>query len=285
MDLRKYSMSSADRELARSVLNYQPFIISDDVQTGVAYSWLYDTDGGRHVYSREAFVFDRNSDSPEIWTKAVDANRRLAAMYDAMLDGIAARFPGHSLADMACNNGYFPIGASLRGMKACAGFDQSDYGDAINFLNRITGSEASFLNRSYNPWLHRVDDFEPHDVVICSQIMQHIPDPLYFLSFLASRAKKALLIFQGMGETDELQVYYKPPNRFYKDTKFPVNFDNDVGLSRGMLMLGLDQLGFDEVIEMPWRPEWLPASWYGSQKVLLAIRKTRPYFHNHHGVF
>jgi hypothetical protein len=35
-----------------------------------------------------------NSDSPEIWTKAVDANRRLAAMHDAMLDEIAARFPG-----------------------------------------------------------------------------------------------------------------------------------------------------------------------------------------------
>jgi hypothetical protein len=63
-------------------------------------------------------------------------------------------------------------------------------------------------------------------------MMQHIPDPLYFLSFLASRAKKALLIFQGMSETDELQVYYQPPNRFYNDTKFPVNFDNDVGLSR-----------------------------------------------------
>jgi hypothetical protein len=284
MDLRAYLTSNAERESAARVLNYQPFIISDTVQTGVAYSWLHDSDGGRHVYAREAFVFDRSRESPDVWARAADANRRLANIYDSILDEVATRFPGHSLADMACNNGYFPVGASLRGMYPCTGFDQADYSASVDLLNRMTGSKAAFFNRSYDSWLHRVEGFEPHDVVICSQIMQHIPDPMYFLSFVASRAKKALLIFQGMADTDDLAIFYQRPNKFYKETKFPVNFDNDVGLSRSLLFLGLNELGFDEIVEIPWRSEWLPREWYGSQKVVLAIRTCRPYFHNHRGV-
>jgi len=46
MDLRRYSPSWLQVKAATAALNYQPFIISDDVQTGVAYSWLHSGDLG-----------------------------------------------------------------------------------------------------------------------------------------------------------------------------------------------------------------------------------------------
>lgn len=281
MDLRKYKLTDSQVRQAQQVLNYQPFIITDDIHTGVAHSWLHHEEGGRRVYGLDEFVFDRTKEAQEVYAKAYDANTRLAFMYDLFLDHIAERFPGASLADMACNNGYFVVGAALRGMGQCTGFDREDYSGSLAFLNSIAGTKVTFKKRSYDSWTHIVKDFEPHDIVIASQVMQHISDPLYFLSFVASRARKALFLFTGMGDTDEYLVYYKEPNRFYTDSKFPVNFDNDVGLSRGLLFKSLDQLGFDEIIEIPWAESWLPKSWYGSQKALLCIRKDRPYFHSH----
>ena len=47
MDLTKYSLSTKQIATARAVLDYQPFIITDSLQTGVAYSWLYGDQGGR----------------------------------------------------------------------------------------------------------------------------------------------------------------------------------------------------------------------------------------------
>jgi hypothetical protein len=281
MDLRKFNLTAEQIHEASSVLNYQPFVISDDLQTGVAYSWLYDDDGGRKTYALNEFVFNKNVDNLDVWKKSQDANSKLRTMYDEFLDVISERFPGCSLADMACNNGYFPIGAGLRGMKNCTGFDHADYSNSVNFLNKICGTNVNFIKTHYDSWSHSADGFEPHDVVVASQVMQHISDPLYFLSFVASRAKKALFLFTGMGDTEEYQVYYKDPNKFYKDTKFPVSFDNDVGLSKGLLYKSLDLLGFDEIVEIEWKKEWLPKSWYGSQRALLCIRKSNPYFSYH----
>ncbi len=281
MDLRKFSLSDAQIRKASEYLNYQPFVISDKIHTGVAYSWLHHADGGRRKYDYNEFVFNKDTESPEVYAKAFDANQRLALMYDSFLDRMAERFPGSSLADMACNNGYFLIGGASRGFSKCSGFDHGDYSNSIDFLKSVTGLDVSFTHSSYDSWTHKVEKFEPHDIVIASQIMQHISDPLYFLSFVASRAKKALFLFTGMGNTDAYQIYYQEPNRFYKDTKFPVCFDNDVGLSRGLLFKSLDLLGFDEIVEIPWTESWLPRSWYGDQKALLCIRKNKAYFHHH----
>ena len=101
MDLRKYDLSPDQIEMAKQCLNYQPFVITDDVHTGVAYSWLHHKDGGRRVYGLHEFVFDRSTEQQDIWNKANDANTRLATMYDCFLDHIVARFPGCSLADQS----------------------------------------------------------------------------------------------------------------------------------------------------------------------------------------
>ncbi|AON56463.1 class I SAM-dependent methyltransferase [Herbaspirillum seropedicae] len=281
MDLRKYALPRHDIDQAMTVLNYQPFIISDDVFTGVAYSWIYDENGGRRVYSRNEFVFDRTECSAELFERAGAANQQLRLIYDSILDTLAEKFPGCSFADMACNNGYFVIGAAQRGMTDCVGYDGADYSESIDFLNRVTGVNTRFVQTHYDSWRHWADGFEMADVVLASQVMQHISDPLYFLSFLASRAKKALVLFTGMGDTEEYQVYYQDPNRFYSNKPFPTGFDNDVGLSKGLLFKSLDLLGFDEIVEIPRQDNWLPQSWWGSQKILICTRRERPYFSHH----
>lgn len=80
---------------------------------------------------------------------------------------------------------------------------------------------------------------------------------------------------------DNFRVYYQGLNRFYDSKQFPTGSDNDVGLSKGLLFKSLNLLGFDEIIEIPRQDNWLPQSWWGSQKILICVRRNRPYFTHH----
>ena len=133
-------------------------------------------------------------------------------MYDDLLGEVAQRFPGASLLDVACNNGYFPVGAELRGMRG-TGIDLGDYSASIGFLNKCLGTRARFLHQWYDLHTHTFPSMEKHDVVVMSAIMCHIPDPLNFLAAAAKRAAKAFLFWGQIVETDTLVVSYQPPHR------------------------------------------------------------------------
>jgi hypothetical protein len=126
MDLRPYLPSTDRVERAAGVLNYQPFMLSDDVQTGVAYSFV---NGGDPRVSPPLLF--RRRDFEDRWDAITDANARLRAMYDDLLDEVATLFPGGSLLDVACNNGYFPVGAELRGMRG-TGMDLGNHSGAVS---------------------------------------------------------------------------------------------------------------------------------------------------------
>ena len=98
MDLRQYGLSAAQQAEAERLLDYQPFIISDDVQTGVAYSWLYADD----PRVEPKLLFRRGEPDFEA---AAAANQSLRALYDGFIGQIAERFPNCSLFDVGCNNG------------------------------------------------------------------------------------------------------------------------------------------------------------------------------------
>jgi SAM-dependent methyltransferase len=273
MDLRKYRLSPAQVQEGISCLNYQPFVLSDDVCTGVAHSWLSTDDGGRSQNVPD-FVLDRRGCDGRLWERFWDSNRRLASMYDDFVDAIVQHVPQGTMLDVACNNGYFLIRGAERGMSRCVGYDLGDYSKSVGFLNSVVGTKAKFVHAAYDSLKHEIAGCEQYDVVVASNIMQHISDPLNFLSFLGSRARKALFLFTGMGDTDQYLVYYSKPNRFYKDRKFPLGFDNDVGLSRGLLFESFKQLGFERIIELSPRDTWLPASFlnHGHQKAILCLR-------------
>lgn len=273
MDLRKYRLTPSQIQEGVARLNYQPFVLDDDICTGVAYSWISTIDGGRSQNVTD-FVLDRRKCDGRVWEHFWDANRRLAAMYDDFIDAIVTHVPRGTLLDVACNNGYFLVRGAERGMSQCVGYDLGDYSRSVAFLNSVVGTKAKFHNTGYDSWKHEIPGCDKYDVVVASNIMQHISDPLYFLNFIGRRARKALFFFHGVGDTDDYLVYYSKPNRFYKDRPFPVGFDNDVGLSRGLLMESFKQLGFSHIIEIPRRDTWLPNSFLdlGNQTAYLCLR-------------
>jgi len=254
MDLRRHIVSAKQIERAASFLNYQPFIISDDIQTGVAYSWLYWGD----PRTKPTLVFSRETCSPEQWGRIGDTNNRLRAMYDDMLDEVARRFPGGSLFDVACNNGYFPVGAELRGMRGF-GMDAGwKYRKSFSVLNNALGTKAKFLHRHYNSKTHALRVFGKFDVVVASAIMCHLPDPLHFLAALGKIARKAILFWGQIINTDELLISYNPSHaHLSKLTTFPHSFNDNTRISLGLFNQSMRLMGFRDVIELPHRPTWL----------------------------
>ena len=191
LDLRKYRLSPAQIEEGVARLSYQPFVLSDDICTGAAHSWVSTDDGGRSQNAPN-FVLDRKTCDGRLWERFWDANRRLASMYDDFVDAIVQHVPGGTMLDVACNNGYFLIRGAERGMSRCVGYDLFDYSKAVGFLNSVVGTKAQFVHAAYDSSKHEIAGCEQYDVVVASNIMQHISDPLNFLSFLGSRAQGAV---------------------------------------------------------------------------------------------
>lgn len=253
MDLREFGITCEQAQAGCKVLDYQPFILSDDLQTGVAYSWRYSSD------SRVAppLVFDRQEHG-EQWDKVTEINSRQRRTYDGFIRAIAARYPNATLLDMACNNGYFPIRAELFGMAPSTGMDLGGhYQNSINFLNEVCGTHASFAQTYYDPQTHSAPIEGQFDVVMATAISCHLPDPLNFLAFLASRAREAIFFWDQVIDTDDLLVSFRPPHFALHGRPFPFCFNDNTRMSRGLLELSLKQLGFKEIVELPWQDDWL----------------------------
>jgi len=193
-------------------------------------------------------------------------------MYEDWIEEIVKRYRGGSILDTACNNGYFLVRALQKGMSRATGYDRDDYTRSVEVLNRITGVEAQFHHRWYSSWTHTIEGVQPHDVAVASAIMQHLSDPLYFLAFLGKMAREAIFFFTGMAESDAYSIHYGEPNRFYTDDSFPVCFDNDTGLSRGLLFKSLKLMGFKNIEILSYKDSWLPKEFFGSQRAILASR-------------
>jgi len=253
MDLRLNIETTEQINQAANVLNYQPFILSDDLQTGVAYSWQYAKD----PRVSPPLVFRRKDYLEQEWISVSQSNARLRSMYEDLLDEVSARFTGGSLLDVACNNGYFPVGAELRGMRG-VGMDLGDYSAAVATLNTILGTRAKFLHRHYDSITHVLPIGEQFDVVVASAIMCHLPDPLHFLAALGKIAHKAILFWGQMVDTDELLVAYSPPHANLSSlTEFPVCFNDNTRISRGLFEQSMKLMGFREIIEIPPRDTWV----------------------------
>jgi SAM-dependent methyltransferase len=253
MDLRN-KLSAAGLATAARTLDYQPFVISDDTQTGAAHSWVY----GDDPRTKPALVFHRGDYEPEEWSRITDTNSRLRAMYDDLLDEVAARFPGGSLLDVACNNGYFPVGAELRGMRG-VGIDMADYGRAVSLLNEALGTKAKFVHAAYDSSTHTLPISQQFDVVVASAIMCHLPDPLNFLAALGKAARRAILFWGQVIDSDLMLVTYKAPHPdLSRLTTFPLGFNDNTRVSGGLFRQSMALMGFREVVELETKETWLP---------------------------
>src|SRR5258708_15209907 len=177
MDLRQFHPTCEQVEAASKLLRYQPFILDEDRHTGVAYTWLHTLDPT--TASPGDFFFDRRILTEEVWSRAYDANRRLASLYDKLIERIVQTCPpGGSYLDIGCNTGYFPMRASLGGIRTTVGVDPGDYAPAIQLLNKITGSSARFVAGRYDPIGHSLEtegNFGPQsfDVVSSCALLCH----------------------------------------------------------------------------------------------------------------
>ncbi|MCL2202472.1 MAG: class I SAM-dependent methyltransferase [Defluviitaleaceae bacterium] len=253
MDLRE-KINSHDAGEAVAVLNYQPFIISDDIQTGCAYSFC----SGDDPRVAPPLVFHKNDWTDEKWDFISKCNGQLRAMYDDILDEIASRFPGASLLDIGCNNGYFPVGAEIRGMRGTGTDGNGAHEKSMHFLNKALDTQAEFILGLYDSITHKLPDVGIHDVVTLSAIMCHLPDPLYFLSEVGKIAQRAILYYGQIIDTDKFLISYNPPHpNLSHIVEFPHNFNDNTRLSLGLFKEACSQMGFNNFYKIPPRDSWL----------------------------
>ncbi len=134
--------------------------------------------------------------------------------------------------DVACNNGYFPIGAGVA-RHARDWLGHEDFTATFDLLNKALGTQATFLARSYDSRTHKLpiaDEF----ICVASAITCHLPDPLYFLAELARVADKAILFFGRVVNTDALLVGYFPPHPSLSGLTDFRSFNDNTRFSMGM---------------------------------------------------
>lgn len=242
MDLRPLGLTELQITQAAALLDYQPFRISDTIVTGVAHSWQYETSIG--AFNRPQMVFDQHRDSTQRWREALAASERLDRLYQCFLDAITAAFPSGTYLDLCCNSGYFPIGASLRGMTTL-GVDAGDFSSAVDLLNGLTGARARFFQSEYRATEYRfVPQIEEQfDVVSCMAFLVHVPEPLHLLRYIAERARRAVFLWSAFPRDDEMIVRY-PRHHQFSEERFPWGFDAGVAVSDSLLIYAMEKLGF-----------------------------------------
>jgi hypothetical protein len=129
-------------------------------------------------------------------------------------------------------------------------------------LNEALGTDAQFIQALYHPRTNSAPIQGTYSVVCASAIICHLPNPLNFLAFLGSLATEALFIFGQVIDTDNLIVSYQKPDPVLAlrnlKIQFPYRYNDNTRLSRGMLFHSFEDMGFKNILEFEWLPEWLP---------------------------
>ncbi len=290
MDLRTYGISSATADEAFSVLDYQPFVIDDNRYTGVGYSWLHTKDARLAGFSHEAFRFDRRTLDEVAFRTSFTDNRMLAATYDNFINVVTQRVPGGTYLDVSCNNGYFPVRASLKGCSRAVGIDPysgPNRQKSFGILNSITGAKAEFVQGGYSFNHHVLYESadgvnatvleEQFDIVTNSAFVFHTGEPLHFLWTLARHTRQALLIYTGFTDDDDYIIRFNPAQNF--SATFPNCFNDGTVMSTKLLVESMKILGFKTVEQIPPPPGGLQDKQplagmprYGIMKAFLCLR-------------
>jgi hypothetical protein len=264
MDLRRYSPTSKQIQSLVGEGCYQPFIFSDDFISGIGYSWLT----GEMI-----IAMDRKNDiayqwrapntplipihgyiTEEKWRLFSEYNAKIRKMYDSWIDHTLTALGNplnYSVIDTAANAGYFLYHFKERGAGRCLGYDLQDLTAAYATLNSLIHTDVQFVSQHYSMETHTIPGCPASDVVISSAIMCHLSDPLNYLTFLGSITKKALLLFTTVDNKDNYQIIYHGAKKYYPDARFPNCFDQNTEISKGLLMFGLEELGFSDILEIP----------------------------------
>ena len=271
MDLRKYisnnQLEKAKKLIIEGVLGYQPFVFSENLETGVGLEFE------KGEYLGLAYYPDIDneliSNSPSLKRLILDAkhfnsfhkaNANLSLLYDTFIDEICQKVgdvANTTFLDVGCNSGYFPLSFAMKGAKEAAGCDREySFAKTINLLNQITGTDVVFLKKHYDSKIHTIANCKPYDVVTCVTVLMHISDTLFFLNTIGSLAKKALFIWTQLNDDPNNTIHYPDePRGVYKDDKFPLCFDYKIHPSVPLIYKSLELMGFKEFYEFPTNDE------------------------------
>ncbi|WP_298254067.1 class I SAM-dependent methyltransferase [Bradyrhizobium sp.] len=258
----------------RGLFNYQPFQLSDGFYCGAGLSivqgfradpptvYCPSLDPGISEYAASALVKPAEAD------QFLHTNEMLAAFYDSVIGQITTLtggVAGLSVLDVGCNAGYFPVSFSRAGAVQSVGYDRVDYAETLDLLNEICGTRAEFKVWDYNGELKAS---EQHDLVLSVAVLVHLSEPLRHLAWLGSAAKTALFVLTPCHKDDDLSIRFHTVNRYYQNM-FPNCFDVTT-LSRKLLYLAFEQMGFSRVVELSTEP--MSPHWQDTHLALLGIR-------------
>lgn len=266
MDLRKYKPTIEQIELIKPYCGYQPFILSDECQSGIAHNWIY------HSNLR---VVERGSVTKATWKQFTRLNQKMREMYDSWivsLCNLLGSIDNMSVCDTSANQGYFLYRLLERGAGNCIGYDLID--ESVNFavMNQITGLTANFIHTQYDMMKHHIPGAQVADIVISTAMMCHLSDPLYYLDFIGSITKKALLLFSTIDDEKNFRIIYDGAKYYYPDQSFPICFDQLNHVSSELIYFGLRELNFHKIIELHHQKNWMPKKWYKRFKTIIALK-------------
>jgi hypothetical protein len=285
MDLRKYRPNSHQIQSLLGNGCYQPFIFSDFFLSGCCYSWvtgdlIFAMDKGNDIaYQWQSAHVPlkplKNYITQENWELFVDCNNRLRDMYDSWIEFTLRKInqpSNYSVIDTASNAGYFLYKFKERCAGRCIGYDLQNFSIYYDTLNKLTGFDVEFYQNPYNMFTHSINNSPSADIIVSSAIMCHLSDPLHYLAFLGSITKKALLLFTAVDDTENYQITYDGAKKYYPELLFPNCFDEMTHISKGILTFGLKELGFTDIIEIPYSDSWIPYNNFQKFKAILAVK-------------
>jgi hypothetical protein len=160
-------------------------------------------------------------------------------------------------------------------MGECVGLEPTDQAAAFAFLNRVTGSRATYLRGLYYsapPTILRQvgeDGYEldrQFDVVSSLEFLCHLADPLHFLSALSKIASKAIFLWSGFVDSEDLLIRLNPVQEELQPGASPpllwTRFKSGCAPSVKLLTTAMHMLGFPRVIEIGYPKGGLPKNWH-----------------------
>jgi hypothetical protein len=257
------SLPESEAELLQKTCAYQPFKLPGPVYTGAALGLRDGTD---------IRVMAEDSDHP-LRDRFIAEVGNQAAMYEQLLEFVDAEvgIAGKSFLDIASNAGYFCYRASQLGASRSVGFDIGDYDRTYSLVNNALGTDAKFVKGTYSQRRHEfLGPVGQADIVFNIAFLCHMSDPTFVIEALASKARKALLIFSKFPREDDFIIRFSKTTHKYSQKRFPLCFNGATEVSNSLLEFALKDLGFAGVVEVPKQPTWLPRS--ESWRAFLAIR-------------